>query len=211
MLIQGQVGASTQSIAPGTTPPVRLGQLGDVVVSELHGRLYETNYRGALFTTFINGLTIASTHATPIAAGTGTPIIGIQNPAGSGKNIVLYRIQQATTSGTPGGPLVWNIIPNPQNITQTATTAYSNSTLQPSGSITRIFNNVALTGSTAGVAFRNAGGSAAVAATGAILTYTELYDGALIVAPGTMLALAATAAGTSHVINVYAEWEEIPV
>ena len=39
MIIQGQVGpAAVQSIQPGTTPAVRLGQLGDVVVSELHGR-----------------------------------------------------------------------------------------------------------------------------------------------------------------------------
>lgn len=212
MLIQGQVGpTSGQSVNPGTTPAVRLGQLGDLIASELHGRFYETNYRGALFSTFVNAMTVASTHVTPIAAGTGTPILGIFNPAGSGKNLVLVRIQQATTSGTPGGPLVLNVIPNPQNITATFTTAYNNFNLTQQGSVTKIWNNTAITGSTAGTAFRNAGGSAAVAATGAILTYTEMYDGALIVPPGFMLALAATATGTSHVINCYAEWEEVPV
>lgn len=212
MLIQGEVGpGSSSSLAAGSTPNIRQGQLGELVVSKLHGSFYETNYRGAMFTTFINALTIASTHATPIAAGTGTPIVGIFNPANSGKNIVLVRIQQATTSGTPGGPLIWNIIPNPQNITATSTAAFNNASLAQSGSVTRIFNNTALTASTVGTAFRNAGGMAAVAATGNILTYTEMYDGSLIVPPGTMIALAATATGTSHVINVFAEWEEIPI
>jgi len=212
MLIQGQVGApQAQSIPAGTTPPVRQGQLGDVIVSEVHGRYYETNYRGALFSSFINALTIASTHATPIAAGTGTPIIGIFNPAGSGKNLAIVRVQQATTSGTPGGPLLWNVIPNPQNITATFTAPYSNFNLAQQGSVARIFNNTALTGSTAGTAFRTAGGSAAVAATGVILTYSEEYAGDILVVPGTMVALAATAAGTSHVISVFAEWEEIPI
>ena len=212
MLIQGQVGApQAQSIPAGTTPPIRQGQLGDVIVSEVHGRYYETNYRGALFSTFINALTVASTHASPIAAGTGTAIIGIYNPAGSGKNVSIVRVQQATTSGTPGGPLLWNTIPNPQNITASFTAAYSNFNLAQQGSVTRIFNNTALTGSTAGVAFRTAGGSAAVAATGVILTYSEELAGDLLVTPGSMVALAATAAGTSHVISCFVEWEEIPI
>ena len=212
MLIQGQVGApQAQSIPAGTTPPIRQGQLGDVIVSEVHGRYYETNYRGALFSTYINALTVASTHASPIASGTGTAIIGIYNPAGSGKNVSIVRVQQATTSGTPGGPLLWNTIPNPQNITASFTAAYSNFNLAQQGSVTRIFNNSALTGSTAGVAFRTAGGSAAVAATGVILTYSEELAGDLLVTPGSMVALAATAAGTSHVISCFVEWEEIPV
>ena len=51
MLIQGQVGpASPQSVQPGTPTAVRQGQLGDVVVSELHGRYYEQAYRQNIFT-----------------------------------------------------------------------------------------------------------------------------------------------------------------
>ena len=216
MIIQGQVGAPAGTNAPGSTPAIRQGQLGDLVVSELHGRFYEQTYRGAVFSTFVNALTIASTHVTPLGAGTGTPIISIYNPANSGKNVVLIRLQQALTSGTPGGPLVWNIIPNPQNITAATTaagnTAYNNSSLAQSGSVTKLFNGTTiLTGSTAGVAFRNAGGNAAVAAGAGVNTYTELYDGTLIVPPGVMIGLAATAAGTTHIINVYAEWEEVPV
>jgi hypothetical protein len=214
MIIQGQVGAPSNqaSIAPGANPTIRLGQLGDVVVSELHGRYYETTYRQSMFSTFINALTLASTHATPLSAGTGTPIIGIYNPIGSGKNMSIVRVQQATTSGTPGGPLVWNIVPNPQNITaSTNATAYNMATLQQTGSVTRMWNNTAVTGSTAGVAFRNAGGPTTTAVTGAIFSYVEEYAGSFIVPPGSMISLCCTAAGTSHVINCYLEWEEIPI
>ena len=214
MLIQGQVGApsSQASIPPGTTPPIRQGQLGDLIVSELHGRYYETNYRQAVFSTFINALTLASTHATPLAAGTGTPIIGVYNPIGSGKNISIIRVQQATTSGTPAGPLLWNLVPNPQNITAaTNATAYNMATLAQTGSIAKVWNNTAVTGSTAGTAFRNVGGMPAVAATGNVLAYAEEYAGTLIVPPGSMIALVCTGAGTTHVISCYLEWEEIPV
>ena len=47
MLIQNQVGpvATTTSISAGLQAPARAGQLGDTVVSELHGRYYETKDR----------------------------------------------------------------------------------------------------------------------------------------------------------------------
>ena len=103
---QGQVFTPSSSYGTGVNPPLRSGQLADLIISQLHGKSYETNYRNALYSTFINALTLASTHATPIAAGTGTPIVSVFNPAGSGKNVSLMRLQQATTSGTAGGPLL---------------------------------------------------------------------------------------------------------
>ena len=212
MQIQGQVGAPVTSYGPGSLPNLRAGQLADLIVSQLHGKHYETNYRLSLFSTFINGLTLSSTHASPIAAGTGTPIISVFNPAGSGKNVSILRMQQAHTSGTAAGPLLWNIIPNPQNISAAFTAAYQNFNDGQQGSITRIFNNVALTASTAGTAFRTAGGpTSAASLTGNIQTYLEDFQGDLILQPGYMLALAATGAGTSHVVNVYLEWEELPI
>ena len=45
MLVQGIVGSpAAQSISPGTAQAMRLGQLGDVINSELHGRFYEQTY-----------------------------------------------------------------------------------------------------------------------------------------------------------------------
>ena len=51
MLIQGQVGpaAGFASLGPATQATVRLGNLGDLVASELQGRYYELAYRRQLF------------------------------------------------------------------------------------------------------------------------------------------------------------------
>ena len=95
MLLQGTTGQPVTSYGPGTQPSMRTGQLADLIISQLHGKNYETNYRLSLFSTFINGLTLASTHASPIAAGTGTAIVSVFNPAGSGKNIALLQIGRA--------------------------------------------------------------------------------------------------------------------
>jgi hypothetical protein len=213
MLIQGQVGpSSAQSVQPGSTPAVRLGQQGDLIASELHGRYYEATYRNTVFMTWVNAVTLTSNHATPIAAGSGTPIISLYNPAGSGKNISLIRVQQSHTSGTPAGPLIWNIIPNPQNITAIPNVQANNmSTLAPSGSVAKIWNNIAITGSTVGTTFRNAGGMDTTATGAGIASYVEEYAGTFFVPPGSMIALACTGAGSTNIINAWLEWEEVPI
>lgn len=213
MIVQGEVGpSSSNSTATGVNIALRQGQLGEVVVQQLHGRMYETNYRGNLFCSYINALTIASTHATPLAAGSGTPIIGLHNPLGSGVNLVIQRTAYNTTSGTPGGPLLYNLIVNPQNITAASAGTYFNcSSLQQSGSKARLFNNTATTGSTAGTPLRIMGGTTTTAAAAGIYMVIDNVEGAIIVPPGLMLGLAATAAGTSHIIGAFLEWEEIPI
>lgn len=88
MLIQGQVGpTSTQSVQPGATPTVRLGQLGDVIVSELHGRYYETTYRRGMFTA-------VSTAALTTSAGLSTTFTGLMllNPNNSTSNFVINKV-----------------------------------------------------------------------------------------------------------------------
>ena len=89
MLSQGQVGplATTVSLAPGTTPALRQGNLGDLILSELHGRYYETNYRRALFTAATQAAT-----ATTVALATTYTGLCISNPVGSSVNLVLNKV-----------------------------------------------------------------------------------------------------------------------
>lgn len=91
MLIQGQVGQpSTTSIAAAANPIMRQGQLGEVVVSELHGRYYEQGYRGNRF-----GGSMQAVLATATIAGLNTSITGVSvlaNPNGSGYNVVLEKV-----------------------------------------------------------------------------------------------------------------------
>lgn len=97
MIIQGQVGpiTSTTSIAAGTQAVVRQGQLGDVVVSELHGRYYEQGYRRNLFSA-ANPTGVTSTAVT---SGTTTNITGIilANPVGSTVNLVVLKAGYAVS------------------------------------------------------------------------------------------------------------------
>jgi len=201
---------------------LRAGQQADLIVSQLHGKNYETNYRLNMFSFFTNGITQTNAMTTATSSGTpAAPIVGIYNPAGSGKNISLVRMTQAYTSGTPTGPLLWNTFASPSSISAVPFTSNTNiigSTISTNsnsaaGSVARIYNNQALTGQAAtGVAFRTAGGpTSAATVAGQIQTFTEDFQGDLIVVPGSMIGLCTYANGTSAVFSIYLTWEELPV
>jgi len=92
MLVQNQVGpiAATQSIGAGTLSPQRAGNLGDTIVSELHGRYYEQTYRRNMFVgaTPVGQTTVAFTSGTTTAGLTG---LILNNPIGSTVNMVLTK------------------------------------------------------------------------------------------------------------------------
>jgi hypothetical protein len=96
MLIQGQVGPSSpQSVAPGTPVAVRQGQLGDVVVSELHGRYYEQAYRRNLFSGAISGSTGVTASALGVITATAYTGLVLYNPPSSPVNLVLNKVGYA--------------------------------------------------------------------------------------------------------------------
>jgi hypothetical protein len=91
MLIYTQVGPLpvTASISSGTQVPFRSGNLGDLIVSALHGRYTETNYRRSLFIATSN-----NSIATNTTAGVATTYSGLclSNPIGTPINIVLNKV-----------------------------------------------------------------------------------------------------------------------
>jgi hypothetical protein len=91
MIIQNQVGpvATISSIAGGTQVVQRAGNLGDTIVSELHGRYYETNYRRALYSG-----SIVSQVTTVGLATTYTGLL-LANPVGSTWNLVINKVGYA--------------------------------------------------------------------------------------------------------------------
>jgi len=93
MLIQGQSGpiASTASIAPGTQVPIRQGNLGDQIVSELHGKYYESTYRRVVYHAAI-AAQVTSVGLT--AAHTG---LVLSNPVGSTVNLVVLKVGMGFT------------------------------------------------------------------------------------------------------------------
>jgi hypothetical protein len=227
MLIQGQVGAPAQSNSPGANPAIRQGQLGDVIVSELHGRFYEQVYRGAVYSTGATLTALTSTNATVTGLSTSaTPIVGVYNPANSPVNLVLLQasVQLAAnnlTSGAAPGALVW-VYSVGNNAITTGGTPFNRKTLVAAGSYAKSFNmSTALTGLTnnlaifEGAQFQNVTG----------LTYTTLgstallpsyggvqnFDGSIIIPPGSVFGLMNTVSSTVFSASTNLMWEEIPV
>lgn len=223
--IQARIGPSSQN--DGDFAPPRLGRLGDQIVSELHGRFYETNYRAALFSDGM-GLTSIS-NATFTVGGIGattTPVAGLWNPSTSGVNAVIIEaslgvvITNVTATG-PGG-FVWAMSVGNGGLTL-GSAPLNRKTLVNAGAFCKGLTNVALTGITNAIAVKFAsalgGGSAygvsfvatAVAMQTQQLSAKELFDGSLIVPPGGVLALLATTTPVAHSAVSGLVWEEVPI
>lgn len=227
MQVQSQVGpiATTQSIAPGTVVALRSGQLGDTIVSELHGRFYEQTYRGNVYTGGITAVTALSTNTITLTATT-TPILGLWNNLSNSVNLVVLQASlqlfyNTVTTPVPPGALVWAVSTSNGAIT-TGSTPYNCKTLTQSGSQAKFFTPaVALTGLTNNLAIVTASdiptpGSVTygtIANTAAQPTYggVENFDGGIIVPPGGVLALLNTISTTTFSVYGRLTWEEVPI
>jgi hypothetical protein len=210
MLIQPQVGplATTASLAAGQQPPVRAGNMGDLIVSELHGRYYESAYRRSMFSA-------ANQAVTATSAGLSTTYTGIclSNPINSTVNLVVGKVgwsllvvQAAVSSislacGYNSGTNVTHTTPI------TPRSNYFNNATTGQGLV-----DAAATLPTAPV-YTHILGSAL---TGAVTVQTQapaFYDleGSLILPPGgyTMIAMSTVSAASSFWGSI--AWEEVPL
>lgn len=94
------------SVGPGTyqdggTPAVRLGRSGEIVVDELHGRYYESVYRGNVY----SGGNVGGVVTTVGVATTYTGLC-LSNPPGSGANLVVLKVGLAFIVAWPAASLV---------------------------------------------------------------------------------------------------------
>jgi hypothetical protein len=191
----------------------RAGQLGDVIMSELHGRYYETTYRNNSFLLSVS--TAAAVTAFSGAAG-GTPMLAIFNPSGSGRNAVLNKVSvgnvvAASAAGTVSFALWFGAT---AAITQATTvTPWNMGTQLQSGSVVTGFRNVALTSSTAASNAIALSSYYWATAAGVGLVSNGIIDleGAVIVPPGSYCALGGSAALTSATWIGSLQWEEVPV
>jgi len=92
MLVQKQVGpvSTTSSISAGVLVPGRTGNMGEDIVSELHGRYYEATYRRSMFTAGVSTLIATATTASPTTTITGAQVL--YNPIGNTVNVVLNKV-----------------------------------------------------------------------------------------------------------------------
>lgn len=97
-LMFGEVGirALTASLSQGSRSPARLGNMGDLIMSQLHGSRYESSYRERRF-----GASNQAAVATTAGLATTFTGLAVANPAGSGYNLVLDRFSYANTVAVP--------------------------------------------------------------------------------------------------------------
>ena len=212
MLIQGQVApiASTASIAPGTQAPIRTGNLGDLIVSELHGRYYETTYRRAMFSV-CNTAAAATVGIGTTASYTG---LYVANPVGSTVNLVLNKASWAASAAVSAACAV------------VLEVGYNSSTNITYGGAIATTNNFYGTGAT-GVAVAGAGsatlptapvaklllatcGTQAVGSTGVVNAGVSDLEGSIILPPGAYAAFCTSATNTAA-WWFGLQWEEVPV
>jgi hypothetical protein len=210
MIIQGQVGSTSQSVTTGANPPIRQGQLGDVIVSELHGRYYETTYRRAGYSASI--LPVGTANGVTTSAGTTTTFTGlvVYNPPVSGVNLVINKASQQYIAVFSANSVVgWQIGYGGAAISGTSITNVvqtSNFAGQPVGY--GIAYNAA-TLPTAPVLNR----VVAYANTTVVLNNLPVLDfeGSVIVPPGGYIATYTSAASAANGMMASISWEEVPV
>lgn len=211
-ILQNIVGPIASS-SPNAVVNGRSGQLGDAIVSELHGRYYETTYRG---NTFLLSVSTAAAVTAYTGGAAGTPMLCVFNPSGSGKNAVILKasvgnVVAASAAGTVAFGLYFGTT---AAITQaTTTTPWAMNTQLQSGSVMTGFRNVALTsGTAASNVIPVASYYWATAAGAALVTGGPIdLEGSLIIPPGSYVALGGSSALTSATWIGSLSWEEVPV
>ena len=213
MLIQNQVGpvATTTSISAGLQSPARAGQLGDTIVSELHGRYYETAYRRNLFLATSPAASVTS--AGIVASAAAYTGLVLYNPVGNSNNLVLNKVGLSFPV-TPAAVITYGLTTLGVVSAVATTTAATTRNLFLGGSApTALAYSVAtITYSTAALPAHILG----TVGTGAITVFGQIqgmYDleGGLVIPPGYAASIyTSTAANTAGFWGSF-QWEEVPV
>jgi len=207
MLIQGSVGQpSTTSIQPGTTPTLRQGQLGEMVVQELHGRYYETAYRRNLFS-------VATQAGVTTSAGLATATTGLilTNPTTSTVNCVVSKVGWAANAA-PAASIVIGLAFNTSTTAVTQTTAITTRNMFLGGATSQGLAASSVTLPTAAVLTHVIG----IIDTGAVTVarhQLNMYDieGGIVMPPGSYVHIYTSTASAATSFFGSLTWEEIPV
>lgn len=213
MLFAGQVGQ--QTVKDGQNPTVRVGTTGEVIMSELHGKYYETTVRGNMFSLDSGAQTMAAATVTGAAAGTAKFLNGIYNPMGSGKLAAIVMSRVVNISGTPGTYYSYNAQSGILTTTSAATGTIqsgligSTTTSAMTPLVMVVLSNGG--GTAAMQQFAIQGGPGNLSSGTTNLCSDDMVDGRIIVPPGCLFGLMVGSAGTTWVLQSTLFWEEIPL
>lgn len=209
MLSQGQVGPISNT-ADGVQVAMRAGKLGEQIVSELHGRYYETCYRRALFGA-------ANQAATVTTVGLATTYTGLvlSNPVGSSVNLSIIKVAAAFPVA-PAAAIVVGLMVGYNagtNVTHTTPSTTLRSNFVGVGNAPVGLVDTAATLPTAPTLQKVMGvvGTGAITVYGGIPAIEEDFDGSIILPPGAYAAIYTSAASAASGFFGSLKWEEVPV
>ena len=217
MAIQALGRVGPQKRFDGDDTPPREGNEGQLIVSQLHGKHYESAMRGNMYI----GNSAATGIALIVAATTGGHPT-LWNPTGSGVNLSILKLELGYVSGNNApGSLVWAITERAgaQQATAGAILTATKVAAQPAvfGGPSRskaIWSPTTNTFTAAPAVARSTGLSlfTGVAAT-AVAPFPMIadYDGDFVIAPDTAVSLCSIQATTTSLLLVSVLWEEIPI
>lgn len=210
MIIQGQIGAlaTSSSLPAGQQAVIRQGNMGDAIVSELHGRYYEAAYRRTLFSA--TQTAVGTTVAGAVAGVTGTVVVS--NPINSPVNVVLNKVLVSMTAvGAAGFVALGTGYNSGTNVTHTTGLTIKNNFIGV-GSAGYALADAAATMPTAPTYSHIIGGIGTLAATGFGLqpAFSLDLEGSVILPPGGYAAILTSAIQTSALLGSI-QWEEVPL
>ncbi len=208
-MAQVEFRVGVQQLQDGAQQPPRLGRAGELVSQDAHGRFYEAVYRGNVW----GGSNPVAGVAPGTALATAGVPLGLYNPPGSGKNLVVLRSSAGYVSGTLGaGSIVYGAAAQSVNPTGGAQVTPKSNLLGNAATGAGILWS--------GGTWTNAPAILRPAYTlGAFLATTASFNpplidevaGEYIVTPGNYFALMGiAAAGTTPLMLFGLTWEEVP-
>ncbi len=226
--MQAELIVGPKVLADGSLVTQRGDRTAALVTSDAHGRFQEAAIRGTLFSDGITALTSISnaTFTSATTGATATPIAGIWNPAGSGKNLVILQVKMiiAVTASTCTGPggFVWLSSNGNAGLTLGSVPWNRGSGVQ-AGSVAKGMSGIAATGLTTTLVVRDAAGvcggplsnysqvDTAVGFSPANFAAVDNVDGSIIVVPGMYIGVfcTTTPVAISAVSSIL--WEEVNV
>lgn len=213
MRAEGSVGP--RIVADGEFSELRLGKSGELVLTGLHGKYYEQNYRGRLFWA---GNAASGNQVLNTVGGVGWGGPGIYNPPGSGTIISLVRtyllLSTLPTTNQVAGAFVYVYA---TNVTLSATaplTTPAQSCIVGSSSVpvAQLYRsgNVSTAPTTL---FPIASKTGAVNPASSNALFIDEVEGSIILTPGSFLTVMETTSDTGANFNAWTVfiWEELPI
>jgi hypothetical protein len=188
----------------------RIGSQGDTIVSGLHGRLYEANYRGKLF----YGSNGAVPSVTTVALATTYTGLCLYNPASTGVNLILEQVGYGFNVAFPAAATIGLLVGYSAAGIATAVAAASPGASSKIGSGVASQGRCALSATLVGTPYlHTVFGEGLTAAITTVPQGTHLIDmnGAVILPPGAYAAIyTSTVSGAASLCASFT-WQEEPV